>query len=454
MEPGTSMYLPTGTPHAARAQETASLHVTIGINQTSYRDTLKRIVADLLETPTYADRLPAGWLDRPETLADGLASRLRTLADELGQVEATPTGRARGDAVPVHALTGTARSHRRPRRARLSRGHVSGGASARCDRRAAGVAVRPRSGGAAARRSDHEPSCVRGAGREASARGPRRHDLRAGRPLRPPRSDQSARARTPARPGGSAQGVWLNAFRCSDASMDRDESQIGSASRVRGYFLLECPGRWGQDILRDAQLPRGTRQSLAAVARLGVKVLLIRRHGRRSQLSGVNVFAAYADPVDPWLETAVIDSFDEVAGMDLSPLATGGTVGLTRTDARLVCVCTHGRHDVCCAEQGRPVARALERSHPDVTWEISHIGGDRFAGNLLLLPHGLYYGRVTTDSASTVVSAYTAGSDGAGAPARPVELSDSCAGCRVVPPQPSRRHRARLRRGAVEPQGR
>ena len=57
MEPGTSMYQPTGTPHAARAQETASLHVTIGINQTSYRDALKRVVADLLETPAYADRL-------------------------------------------------------------------------------------------------------------------------------------------------------------------------------------------------------------------------------------------------------------------------------------------------------------------------------------------------------------------------------------------------------------
>jgi hypothetical protein len=74
MEPGTSMYLPTGTPHAARAQETASLHVTIGINQTSYRDTIKRVVADLLESPAYADRLPAGWLDSPETLGGRLGA--------------------------------------------------------------------------------------------------------------------------------------------------------------------------------------------------------------------------------------------------------------------------------------------------------------------------------------------------------------------------------------------
>ena len=38
LEPGLSMYLPTGTPHAARAQDTASLHVTIGINQLTWRD--------------------------------------------------------------------------------------------------------------------------------------------------------------------------------------------------------------------------------------------------------------------------------------------------------------------------------------------------------------------------------------------------------------------------------
>ena len=40
LEPGVSMYLPTGTPHAARAQDTVSLHVTIGINQVVWRDVL------------------------------------------------------------------------------------------------------------------------------------------------------------------------------------------------------------------------------------------------------------------------------------------------------------------------------------------------------------------------------------------------------------------------------
>jgi lysine-specific demethylase/histidyl-hydroxylase NO66 len=87
MEPGTSMYLPTGTPHAARAQETASLHVTIGINQTTYRAALERIVSGLLEADAYADRLPAGWLDEPAHLAAGLQQHLRRLADDLGGLD-------------------------------------------------------------------------------------------------------------------------------------------------------------------------------------------------------------------------------------------------------------------------------------------------------------------------------------------------------------------------------
>lgn len=83
MEVGTSMYLPAGTPHAARTQDTASLHVTVGINQVSYREALKGVVDTVLDDPRYAERLPAGYLDDPGTLADGLATRLAGLADTL-----------------------------------------------------------------------------------------------------------------------------------------------------------------------------------------------------------------------------------------------------------------------------------------------------------------------------------------------------------------------------------
>ncbi|HYH35643.1 MAG TPA: sucrase ferredoxin, partial [Nocardioides sp.] len=87
----------------------------------------------------------------------------------------------------------------------------------------------------------------------------------------------------------------------------------------------------------------------------------------------------------------------------------GRSPGLETSGESLLCVCTHGRHDACCAERGRPVASALAAAHPDQTWEISHIGGDRFAGNALFLPHGLYYGRLDAVSSIAVAGRHLGG---------------------------------------------
>ncbi|GAA1967093.1 hypothetical protein GCM10009798_29290 [Nocardioides panacihumi] len=87
LEPGLSMYLPTGTPHAARAQETVSLHVTVGINQLTWRGLVQRTVSPLFSTVA-DEHLPAGYLDDPALLREGLAARLATLAEEVRRLDA------------------------------------------------------------------------------------------------------------------------------------------------------------------------------------------------------------------------------------------------------------------------------------------------------------------------------------------------------------------------------
>jgi lysine-specific demethylase/histidyl-hydroxylase NO66 len=88
LEPGLSMYLPTGTPHAARAQDTVSLHVTIGINQVTWRSLLDSAVRKAMEQVEADAHLPAGYLEDPARLAEGLAQRLGSLTDALAGADA------------------------------------------------------------------------------------------------------------------------------------------------------------------------------------------------------------------------------------------------------------------------------------------------------------------------------------------------------------------------------
>ncbi|MBA2954735.1 sucrase ferredoxin [Nocardioides sp. CGMCC 1.13656] len=199
-------------------------------------------------------------------------------------------------------------------------------------------------------------------------------------------------------------------FRCAAESVLRDEDVAGTATHVRTWLLLEHVGPWGSEALLDARLPEGLGGALTERARTHrAKVLLIRRFSSKPDGPGLRVFAAYADPVAPRLESGTLADPREVLDLDLAALREGGSSGLAAYDGSLFCVCTNGRHDACCAERGRPVAQALDRAHPEETWEVSHIGGDRFAANLVVLPHGLYYGRLDVPSSLAVAGAHLAG---------------------------------------------
>jgi hypothetical protein len=76
---------------------------------------------------------------------------------------------------------------------------------------------------------------------------------------------------------------------------------------------------------------------------------------------------------------------------------------------RVALVCTHARHDICCALRGRPVAAALAAETDWDVWECSHLGGDRFAANVLLLPSGELYGGLDPQTATDTVRRFDAG---------------------------------------------
>jgi hypothetical protein len=183
---------------------------------------------------------------------------------------------------------------------------------------------------------------------------------------------------------------------------------------VRAWLLLEQGGPWGPDALSQSRVPREVGGILTEMARgLGIRVLLIRRTEAPSVPStgpGHRCYFAFSGRRERWIEELVVDEPAQLLEIDLRPLSRGRRpqAGWARSSP-LYLVCTNGRHDPCCAQLGRPVARALlPRTQGDV-WECSHVGGDRFAGNLVCLPHGLYFGRLGADDACRVVESYERG---------------------------------------------
>lgn len=202
----------------------------------------------------------------------------------------------------------------------------------------------------------------------------------------------------------------MDDFRCAVACAARGEPMAGTASVVRDWLLLEHPGPWGIDALRDGRdLAVVGRELLRRSRAADVRILLIRRFGRTTAGPATG-FAVHAGPGRPWIERIELPRFRDATSIELERIRGAEPAGLGALHERpLFLVCTHGRHDRCCAELGRPTAAALTEAFPDATWETSHIGGDRFAGNLVVFPHGLYYGRVTPDAGPRIARAYVEG---------------------------------------------
>lgn len=170
---------------------------------------------------------------------------------------------------------------------------------------------------------------------------------------------------------------------CSASSLASGEPLAGTATQAHRWLLVEARGAWARDV-DETELPASVR---AAVDGFDGRVQLIRRPDRRdgSQLAFV------ADSRDGGL----LRQLDAV-----QDLAHGEP-----TDGPLLLVCCHGRRDPCCARLGTPVFDAL-RAHVagGAVWQSSHLGGHRFAANVLVLPAGILLGRVMPVDARRVVA--------------------------------------------------
>jgi hypothetical protein len=209
----------------------------------------------------------------------------------------------------------------------------------------------------------------------------------------------------------TARGVTTGRAFCADVSHEQSEPLAATASRVDHWLLVEYRRLWSRDTIGGSGLSDELKEHLRAQLRAlpNSRLLLVRRPERRGR-RGLAVFLARSLEADRSLHGLEIDEYDELLGLDLAGALGGGTPVGAPVGHPLYVVCTHGKRDRCCAKHGRPLYDELrEQGDEGWVWQSTHVGGDRFAGNVVTLPDGLFFGRMTRADVWPLLDEHLAG---------------------------------------------
>jgi hypothetical protein len=199
-------------------------------------------------------------------------------------------------------------------------------------------------------------------------------------------------------------------FYCSELSRRSGESGAGTASAGAVWLLLEYPHGWGRRAFEESALSDGVKKFFNdSLPRIKHSRLLFIKTDRGRREERMNLFVVRCRERSPFIVRLGLEKYEDLMALDLAAIASGRDLqGGEVTNQPLFLVCTHGRRDKCCAKFGVPLYNSLRELAGDAVWQSSHVGGDRFAGNLVCFPHGLFYAHADAEAGRRIVEAYRA----------------------------------------------
>lgn len=196
--------------------------------------------------------------------------------------------------------------------------------------------------------------------------------------------------------------IMQDRFFCATLSRQHQEPLHGTASPFQSLFLLEYSVAWGAKAFVDSEI--GEHVKAALREQLGQlqnpRLLFIKRADKRE--GAINFFAVNNRAADPYYNHYTFKSYDELVGFDLA-----ASLERRATSQRdpLYMVCTNGNKDKCCAKFGMTCYKQLLAHGPaERIWQCAHVGGDRFAPNVLVAPGGHYFGHVGSDDIEGLIA--------------------------------------------------
>jgi hypothetical protein len=203
-------------------------------------------------------------------------------------------------------------------------------------------------------------------------------------------------------------------------SQANGEDPAGTGTPFTGYLLVEVAPPWKYDVGESRRFPEGLWEAVKGLWDAGIvekftaimpdpeysreghtRVMLLRRP------SGP-FFAAYEreEYLAPQGEVVAL-----VEALAEEPDGPSRFAAYREDDSRVrdILVCTHGSHDVCCSRFGYPLYAELRQEYAAASkerlrvWRTSHLGGHRFAPNLIDLPEGRYWGHLEPNALENLV---------------------------------------------------
>jgi hypothetical protein len=211
----------------------------------------------------------------------------------------------------------------------------------------------------------------------------------------------------------------MTKFFCADSSRQAEEDIIGSGTNYQTYILVECRPPWAAEAFDSKYIPQNLKDLVGEIklAKLSVRFLLI-NSGQLKSTKDTKLLI-YERERD-WLSNGYrrkefnVEAIEQVATVvrqylnDEAPDCESEESEINQP--RDILVCTHGRHDKCCAKYGNPFyfQSLATISHLGLSnvrlWQTSHFGGHRFAPTAIDLPDGRYYGVLDRESFESILT--------------------------------------------------
>ena len=198
---------------------------------------------------------------------------------------------------------------------------------------------------------------------------------------------------------------------CADVSAAGGEGVGATASRVEHWLLVEYAGHWPYEPLDASVFGGRLRAHLAAqlAALPHSRLFLVKRPGRWRRARARVVYGATPERGRRFFQLELASHAD-LLELDFAAALAGGPPLGDPLEHPLLLICTHGKRDRCCARYGQALCEAFTGHAPSGwAWQSTHVGGDRFAGNVVCLPEGLYFGRVGREDVVALLEQYVAG---------------------------------------------